>query len=118
MAYNNTVILTGNIGNEARIHERENGKSFATVSIATTDSYQDEHDKWVEKDTIWHDLIIFSPRVASEIQSLKRGTRVKITGSLSYQDFDTTLEDGRIVKKKQASIIVGNLELAPLVKKS
>ena len=118
MAYNNTVILTGNLGSEARIHEQDNSKSFATVSIATQDSYQDENDNWIQKDSIWHDLIIFSPQVVAAVQNLKTGTRVKITGSLSYQDFETVLDDGRSVNKRQASIIVGKLELAPLVKKS
>lgn len=118
MAYNNTVILTGNLGSEAKVHTQENGKTFATVSIATMDSYQDKNGDWIEKDSIWHDLLIFSPRVVGEIQNLKTGTRVKVTGSLSYQDFQTTLEDGRVVTKKQASIIVGKVELAVLTKKS
>ena len=118
MAYNNTVILTGNMGSEARIIEQEDGKRFAAFSLATADSYQDENGQWVEKETVWHNLIAFSPQVIEHLKNLKKGTRLKVTGSLSYRPFETQGEDGKAITRKEASIITGKVEQAPLVKKA
>ena len=117
MAYNNIVNITGNLGSEARIIEGEH-KTFASVSIASTDSYQDDGDNWVQKETVWHDLIAFSPKVIANLKNLKKGTRITVTGTLSYRPFEVQIEDGSFVTKMQASIIAFKLELAPLVKKA
>ena len=117
MVYNNTVILTGNLGSEANIYN-QNERPFATVSMATVDSYKDANDNWVQRDSIWHSIIAFRPTVINQLKSLKKGTRVKITGALSYRPFAVTLEDGKTVTKHDVSIIANKLELVPLVKKS
>lgn len=116
MAYNNTVTLTGNMGSEARIMDTSE-KDFAAFSLATTDSYKDEQENWQEKDTIWHNVLVFSPRVIEEVKALKKGTRIKITGSISYRTFEVFI-DGKPVEKKEASIIAHKVELAPLAKKA
>lgn len=117
MAYNQTVTLTGNMGAEAQIIEQE-GKPFASFSIATTDSYQDKTEQWQQKETVWHDVLVFSPHVLQQVKSLKKGTRIELVGSLSYRQFPCVLEDGRTIQKKEATIIGHKLELKPLVKKS
>ena len=116
MALNNTAILTGNMGAEAKIIEKEE-KSFATFSLATTDSYKNEKEEWVDKETLWHDILVFSPSLIEQVKTFKKGTRLKVTGSISYRPFETKLEDGRTVKKNEASIIAKKIDLAPLAKK-
>jgi len=118
MAINNNVTLKGNLGSEARIHEDKEGREFAALSLATTDSYKDDQDQWHEKDAIWHNVIAFSPSVVAILKTLKKGTRVEITGSLSYRPFDVTNGDGEVITKKEVSIIARRVEQAPLVKKS
>lgn len=115
--YNNTVALTGNMGAEAKIIEQE-GKTFATFSLATADSYLDDNEQWVQKETIWHKVLVFSPHVVQQVKSLKKGTRVQVYGSLSYQEFQAILEDGRTVTKKEASVVIHKVELKPLPKKT
>jgi len=117
MAINNTITLTGNLGIEARIIETDN-TTFAALSIATTDSYKDAEDNWKEKETIWHSVVAFSPKVIEVAKSLKVGTRVKITGSISYRPFEVVNGDGELVTKKEASIIANRIEFAPLSKKT
>ncbi|MEL7121661.1 MAG: single-stranded DNA-binding protein [Bacteroidota bacterium] len=117
MAINNTAILTGNLGSEAKIIENRD-KTFASLSIATTDSYQNDQQEWVNRDTIWHDVLIFNPKLIKQIKAFKKGTRLKVTGSISYRTFEVSLDGGRTVKKKEASIIAKVIEQAPLVKKA
>ena len=117
MALNNTVTLIGNLGSEARIVATEEN-TFASVSLATTDSYKDEQGEWHDKQTVWHNILAFNPRVIEELKALKKGTRIQVTGSLSYRPFEVVNGDGEIITKKEASIIAGKVELEPLPKKS
>ena len=117
MAYNNTATLTGNIGSEAKIINKDD-KTFATFSLATTDSYKNEQEEWVKKDSIWHNIVVFDPQLVEQVKSFKKGARLKIIGAISYRPFETQLEDGRSVKKNEASIVAGKIEMAPLIKKS
>jgi single-strand DNA-binding protein len=117
MAINNTITLIGNTGSEVRIIESEGKKPFAAVSIATTDSYKDQDDKWQDKETLWHNIIAFSPSVIEQLKAFKKGTRLQITGSLSYRDFKV-LDEGKEITKKEAQIIAYKVEQAPLVKKN
>lgn len=126
MAINNTIELIGNMNkNGVRIINTEES-TFATLSLATTDSYKDEESgEWKSKDTIWHDLIAFSPSVIEILKGLNSKARVKIIGTLSYRTFPVEIEleeDGKsvtkVINKKEASIIVKRVEQAPLPKKS
>jgi len=106
MAINNTVTLIGNMGSEARIEKsNKDGSEFAAVSIATTDSYKDDNEQWHEKETVWHSVVAFSPKVIEVLKSLKKGTRVQITGSLSYRPYDVTNGDGEVITKKELEIL-------------
>lgn len=116
--YNNTVKLTGNIGIEAKVIEQENGTRFASLSIATTDSYKDADEQWQQKETVWHRVLAFNPQVIEILKGLKTGTRVELDGSLSYRPFNTVLDDGRSIQKQEVTIVAHKLTLKPLVKKS
>ncbi|MEZ4991931.1 MAG: single-stranded DNA-binding protein [Saprospiraceae bacterium] len=117
MAINNTVKLIGNMGSEVKVIESD-GTKFAAVSIATTDSYKDKGtEEWTDKATIWHSVVAFNSKVIEQLKSFKKGTRLEITGSLSYREFKL-LDQGKEITKREASIIAHKVEQAPLVKKT
>lgn len=116
MAYNNTILLTGNTGSEVRMVET-GGKPFASFSLATKDSYQDREGEWQDKETVWHNVIAFNPALIETLKSFKKGVRLKITGELLYRPFEVQLLDGKTVTKNEASILARKVEQAPLVKK-
>ena len=116
MAINNTVTLIGNMGAEARIIKTEEN-SFAAISLATTDSYKDDKGEWQDKETIWHNILIFIPNVIEVAKSLKIGSRIQVTGALSYRPFEVVNGEGEIITKKEPSVIASKIELAPLAKK-
>ena len=117
MAINNTIKLIGTTGSEVKVIENE-GKTFAAFSLATTDSYKDKAtEEWKDKETIWHDVIVFNPKVIEQLKAFKKGTRLEIVGSLSYRDFKVQ-DEGKVITKKEAKIIANKVEQAPLVKKT
>lgn len=118
MSKNNHVELIGNMGSEARIIEREGKSSMAAFSLATQDSYKDKEDKWVNKESIWHNVLCFNPVEIEKLKNLKTGTRIKVIGSLSYKEMEAiTRDDGQKIAPKEASIIGSKIELAPLTPK-
>lgn len=117
MASNNLVTLIGNTGDDVRI-VTSGETTFASLFLATTDSYKDKEGNWQNKETVWHKVIAFNPKVIETLKSFKKGTRLKITGSLSYRDFEVPGEDGGSFTKREASIVAHEIELAPLVRKN
>lgn len=117
MSKNNHVQLTGNTGSEARIIELAEKSTMAAFSLATQDSYKDKEDKWVNKESVWHNVLCFKREEIEKLKNLKTGTRIKVIGSLSYKEMDAIVRDGQKVTIKEAAIVASTIELAPLAPK-
>jgi single-stranded DNA-binding protein len=118
MAYNSTVELIGNMSKSGvRLIKTEESK-FAAFSLATTDSYKDrESGEWINKETVWHDLIVFNPKVIESLKELDSKSRIKVTGTLNYRPLTVEIdfeENGKastkVITKKEASIVVRKVE--------
>lgn len=86
----NRVQLIGNIGKEPEVKTFESGKTKASFSLATSESYTDADGKKVT-DTQWHQIVAWG-NTANYIESyLEKGNRIAIDGKLvhrSYNDKD------------------------------
>lgn len=110
MAKNCKLDLNGYLGADPKSISK-NGKTFIALSIATTDSYPVKDDKtgeikWKDKETVWHDVLVFRPQAAHFARDLKKGDAVTISASLGYKTFKD--ENGNT--KRQASIIANYIE--------
>lgn len=110
MAINCKIELNGYLGADPKSITK-NGKTFIALRIATTDTYpvKDEktgETKWKDKETVWHDVLVFRPNAAHFARDLKKGDAVTITGSLGYKTF----KDERGTAKRQASIVANYIE--------
>lgn len=112
MANNNRVELNGNLGQDAKTIE-SNGKKFISLSLATTDSYKDEVGNWHDKETLWHEVLVFRPAAIQFAKDLKKGDRVEVVGSLSYRPF----KDEQGYTRHQANIIAGYVQKVTFEKK-
>lgn len=101
MITNCKIQLKGNLGQEPKIIKPDNGKEFVVLSVATTDAYKDKNNQWLNKETLWHDVIIFRPNAIKFAKQLAKGDSVNIEGTLSYKPIET--KDG--YKVPQASIV-------------
>ena len=90
----NRVQLIGNVGKEPQVRSFESGKTMATFSMATTETYLDQNGKKVN-DTQWHQVVAWG-KTANFIENyLDKGNRVAIDGKLihrSYNDKDGTIK--------------------------
>ena len=84
-----------------------------SLRVATTDSYKDENDKWQDKESIWHEILVFRPLAIQFAKELKKGNLVDISGSISYRPF----KDEQGFTRYQATIVAGYIEKANLDKK-
>lgn len=110
MTNNCKVKLKGNLGQDAKIINTDNQKSFAVISVATTDSYKDKNGEWKNKETLWHDVLIFSPNAIKFAKELKKGDSVNIEGTLSYKHIES--KEGYTIP--QAAIIASFIAKTPL----
>ena len=109
MAINCKIQLSGFLGQDGKTITKD-GKSFVVLRVATTDSYPVKDSKgevkWKDKESIWHDVLVFRPTAAHFARDLKKGDAVEITGSINYKPY----KDESGYTKRQASILAYFIE--------
>ena len=114
---NNLVILTGNAGAEAEEHtSTRTGEAFVALSLYTSNNYTDDDGSLHEFESTLHNIVAYDPLVMKQLLSYKGGVRLRIEGKLTYRPFEVEI-DGKIVKKKEASIVAKKVETAVLPSK-
>lgn len=82
MASVNKVIIVGNLGNDPEVRQFDNGNKIATISVATSERWNDRQTGEQREHTEWH-RIIFNNRLAEIVeQYLRKGSSVYVEGSL------------------------------------
>ncbi len=82
----NRVQLIGNIGKEPQIKTFDSGKTMASFSLATSETYLDQNGKKVQ-DTQWHQLVAWG-KTASYVESyLEKGNRIAVEGKLTHRSY-------------------------------
>ncbi len=84
MAGINKVILVGNLGKDPEVMTYENGVKRAAFSLATTESYKDKGDNWVEQ-TEWHNIVLW--RWLAE-KNLVKGDKIYLEGKIRTRSWD------------------------------
>jgi single-strand DNA-binding protein len=84
----NSVQLIGRLGKDAEVKDFGEGKTKASFSIATTDTYKNAKGEKVE-DTQWHNLVIWGKLATTAGKLLKKGSEVAIEGKLVHRVYET-----------------------------
>ena len=92
MASINKVILLGNLGADPEIRYTAGGDAVATISVATSSSWNDKQSGEKREKTEWHRVVFFR-RLAEVVgEYLKKGSSIYVEGQLqtnSYEDKNT-----------------------------
>ncbi len=83
----NKVQLIGNLGKDPEIKTFENGRSKASFTLATKESYQDGEGKKVTE-TQWHNVVAWGGFVKTIQKYLNKGSEVVVEGKLAHRIYD------------------------------
>ena len=85
----NKVILVGRLGKDPEIRSTSGGKSVASVSLATDESYKNSQGERVKK-TEWINLVIWGPSVEAFVQPyLHKGDLIYVEGKLQTRQWES-----------------------------
>ena len=88
MASINKVILLGNLGADPEIRYTAGGDAVATISVATSSSWNDKQSGEKREKTEWHRVVFFR-RLAEVVgEYLKKGSSIYVEGQLQTNSYD------------------------------
>jgi len=82
----NKVILVGNLGRDAEMRFTSGGTPVATVSMATTERFNDREGNKKE-DTQWHRIVIWGKTAESLHEYLTKGKQIYVEGKLQTREW-------------------------------
>lgn len=85
----NKVIIIGNLGADPDVKQFQNGGSVTTISVATSEKWNDKQTGEPREQTEWHRISLHNKLGEIAAQYLRKGSSVYIEGSLrtrKYQD--------------------------------
>ena len=83
----NRVILVGNLGGDAEVHQTTDGTPVATLSLATNELWKDNDDKQQEH-TEWHRVVLWRKQAEFAGQHLKKGRKIYVEGRLRTRTWE------------------------------
>ena len=102
----NKVILIGNLGRDPEVRHFEEGRSNASFSIATSETFTNKNGEKQER-TEWHNISIWRAGLVKVVeQYLKKGNKVYIEGQLRTRSW----EDQDKNTKYMTEVIVDNIQ--------
>ena len=103
----NKAIIIGNVGADPDVRQFNNGGSVATISVATSEKYQNKNTgEWVEN-TEWHRVEAFGKLAEIIAQYVKKGTSVYIEGKLKTDKYT----DNQGVERYATNIIADQIQM-------
>jgi len=98
----NRVEIIGNLGRDPEIRTAQSGKSFATLSVATTERWT-SNGQPVER-TDWHRITVLAQGLVKILAAHgRRGQLVRVSGKLQHSKYE---KDG--ITRYATDVIVGN----------
>ena len=83
----NKVFLVGHLGRDPEMKMTKTGKNVCKFSIATT-KYRNDPDGGKQKDTTWHNIVVWGKTCEFVNNYLKKGHLVHIEGQIDNRSWD------------------------------
>ena len=103
----NKVILVGNLGADPETRYTGSGTAITTLSIATSESWNDKQTGEKQERTEWHRVKLFGKLAEISGEYLKKGRQVYIEGSLRTDKYT----DKQGVEKYSTDIIGNEMQM-------
>lgn len=83
----NKVILVGNLGRDAELRYTPGGAAVATLSLATTEVWNDKGGQRQEK-TEWHRVVLWGKQAETLNEYLMKGKQIYVEGRLQTREWN------------------------------
>ena len=103
----NKVILLGNLGKDPEVRNLPSGQPVANFTIATNRQYKDR-DGNRQKETEWHNIVVFGRQAEIASQYLHRGKQIYLEGRIRTRSWDDR-ETGQ--KRYMTEIVCENFQM-------
>ncbi len=101
----NKVIILGNVGQDPELRATVEGKEIATLSIATSEVWNDKETKERKEKTEWHRVVIFSQGLVNIVKKyVKKGSKLYIEGQIQTRKWT----DNKGIDRYSTEIILQN----------
>jgi len=102
----NKVMIIGNVGKDPEMSYTGSGIPFATIRVATSESWKDKDGNWQEH-TEWHSVVAWRGLAEVMNKIISKGARVYIEGKLQNRIYED--RDGN--KRYHSEIVADNIIL-------
>lgn len=113
MAGETPVTIIGTLGGDPELSFLQSGKAVANVNIASTPrKFNRDSNEWVDGDTLWMRGSVWGDYAEHVVESLTKGDRVIVVGSLTQRSYETREGEKRTVVELQIDEIGPSLRWA------
>ena len=84
----NRVILVGNIGKDAEVRYTTGGAAVSTLSLATTEVWNDKSSGQRQEKTEWHRVVVWGKQAETLSEYLTKGRQIYVEGRLQTRQWD------------------------------
>jgi single-strand DNA-binding protein len=84
----NRVILVGNLGKDAEVRFTPGGAAVSTISLATTEVWNDKSSGQRQERTEWHRVVLWGKQAETLNDYLKKGKQIYVEGRLQTRQWD------------------------------
>ena len=78
----NKVIVLGNLGQDPETRYMPNGNAVTTISVATSETWQDKQSGQNQERTEWHRVVFYNRLAEIAGEYLRKGSKIYVEGSL------------------------------------
>ena len=84
----NEITVHGRLGAAPKISHSKTDTAIVTFSVAVSDGYYDRaRNRWVDRPTVWHNVVVFGELANHAFDSLVKGAAVTVTGTFSDDSY-------------------------------
>ncbi|MBR2922689.1 MAG: single-stranded DNA-binding protein [Alphaproteobacteria bacterium] len=106
----NKVILVGNLGDDPKVSNTNNGTKIVNMNLATSESWKDRSTGERKERTEWHRIVIFNPALADVAEKyLRKGSKVYLEGQLQTRSWEDSSGQKRYTTEVVLQNFSGNL---------
>jgi single-strand DNA-binding protein len=108
-----TLTIVGNLTADPELRFTPSGAGVASFTVASTPrTFHKEQNRWVDGDTLFMRCSVWRATAENVAESLRKGTRVIVTGRLVSRSYETREGEKRTVTEMQVDDIGASLKMA------